>query len=292
MVQYEDSSEKLYTYTIITTDSNPQLQFLHDRMPVILEPDSPEMKIWLDPLRVGWDRELQHMLKPFDGELECYPVDKAVGKVGNNSPKFLIPIDSKENKQNIANFFSDNSAKHGAEKKAKHDHDGAGDDIKQISNEHRETAEKVESTEDNAPLPKPENVDERELSQRIKQEAEETDEDSLIKLHDQAAENIHLDTANLDDHTLAQAEKDGIVGREKRGIKREVESEDHDDDDALNSSAVRPPVKKAATRKTPSTATPTGKRSRNATSNEKVAAKTTPSKKGENLKITSFFTEK
>lgn len=99
------SEEKHYTYTIITTDSNKQLRFLHDRMPVILDPGSEELKTWLDPGRHEWTRELQSLLKPFEGELDVYPVSKEVGKVGNNSPSFIIPIDSKENKSNIANFF-------------------------------------------------------------------------------------------------------------------------------------------------------------------------------------------
>jgi putative SOS response-associated peptidase YedK len=109
-VKYEDTEEKIYTYTIITTDSNKQLSFLHDRMPVILDPGTDAIKMWLDPTRNKWSKELQMLLKPFDGELECYPVDQAVGKVGNNSASFIVPIDSKENKKNIANFFN-NAAK-------------------------------------------------------------------------------------------------------------------------------------------------------------------------------------
>ncbi|KAK2768608.1 hypothetical protein FQN54_000464 [Arachnomyces sp. PD_36] len=105
-VKYEDSDEKLYTYTVITTSSNKYLNFLHDRMPVILDMGSPEMATWLDPHRTTWSKELQSLLKPYEGELECYPVSKEVGKVGNNSPTFIIPVNSKENKKNIANFFS------------------------------------------------------------------------------------------------------------------------------------------------------------------------------------------
>ncbi|KIW80322.1 hypothetical protein Z517_06937 [Fonsecaea pedrosoi CBS 271.37] len=110
-VKYEDTGEKLYTYTIITTDANKQLQFLHDRMPVILTPGTEEVKMWLDPTRNKWSKELQAILKPYEGELECYQVDSAVGKVGNNSPSFIVPVDSKENKKNIANFFSNAGAK-------------------------------------------------------------------------------------------------------------------------------------------------------------------------------------
>lgn len=105
------SEEKTYTYTIITTDSNKQLKFLHDRMPVILEPGSDDLKRWLDPSRHEWSRELQSLLKPYDGALEVYPVSKEVGKVGNNSPSFVIPVNSKENKSNIANFFSNASSR-------------------------------------------------------------------------------------------------------------------------------------------------------------------------------------
>lgn len=112
-VRYEDEDEdrKNYTYTIITTDSNKQLGFLHDRMPVILNPASDEIKVWLDPGRWEWSKELQDVLRPFEGELEVYPVSKEVGKVGNNSPSFIIPIASRENKSNIANFFANAQAK-------------------------------------------------------------------------------------------------------------------------------------------------------------------------------------
>lgn len=111
-VQYDEDKDnkKNYTYTIITTDSNKQLKFLHDRMPVILDPASEKLKTWLDPGRYEWSQELQGILKPFEGELEVYPVSKEVGKVGNNSPSFIIPIASRENKSNIANFFANAAA--------------------------------------------------------------------------------------------------------------------------------------------------------------------------------------
>ena len=75
-------------------------------MPVILDAGSDAMKMWLDPHRKTWSKELQSLLKPYEGELECYQVPKEVGKVGNNSPDFIVPVDSKENKNNIANFFA------------------------------------------------------------------------------------------------------------------------------------------------------------------------------------------
>ncbi|EXJ91417.1 hypothetical protein A1O1_04529 [Capronia coronata CBS 617.96] len=143
--QYEGSGEKLYTYTIITTDSNKQLNFLHDRMPVILNPGTDEVKMWLDPTRNKWSRELQSLLKPYEGELEFYPVDPAVGKVGNNSPSFIVPVDSKENKKNIANFFSGANKKH------------VKADSTKVETEPEETRPTIDhdGSENNAPLPIP-----------------------------------------------------------------------------------------------------------------------------------------
>lgn len=154
-VKYEDSEEKLYTYAIITTDANKQLSFLHDRMPVILDAGSEAMKIWLDPERNKWSKELQSLLRPYGGELECYAVSKEVGKVGNNSPDFIVPLDSKDNKNNIANFF-DNA------KKAKVNSQKAAADEREIrtereDEEHRTTTDQ-DGSEDNAPLPVPVNA--------------------------------------------------------------------------------------------------------------------------------------
>ncbi|RAL01143.1 SOS response-associated peptidase [Aspergillus ibericus CBS 121593] len=142
-VSYEDSSEQLYTYTIITTSSNPYLKFLHDRMPVILDPNSEMMKIWLDSGRTTWSKELQSVLKPYEGELECYQVPKEVGKVGNNSPDFIVPVSSKENKSNIANFFA-NAKKGGVKEEPSQD----------MVKDERATKD-AEWSEDNAPKPVP-----------------------------------------------------------------------------------------------------------------------------------------
>lgn len=161
---YSDSNEKLFTYSIITTDSNKQLNFLHDRMPVILENGSDAIRTWLDPDRTEWSRDLQSLLQPFSGELECYPVSKDVGKVGNNSPSFLVPIDSTANKNNIANFFGNQrkAAKSKTDErsvdKVEHDLEKSKTEngklkVEHNVNESRATTDRVEGTEDNAPLP-------------------------------------------------------------------------------------------------------------------------------------------
>ena len=161
------SDEKHYTYTVITTDSNKQLKFLHDRMPVILENGSEELRTWLDPKRSTWSKELQSLLQPFQGDLEVYPVSKDVGKVGNNSPNFIIPVASSENKSNIANFFakgpSKDSSKSNKTAKNPPSDDPKGASVKKDTEEtpiktEKEDRETVDhnGSEDNAPLPVPE----------------------------------------------------------------------------------------------------------------------------------------
>lgn len=168
-VKYEDTEEKLYTYTIITTDSNKQLSFLHDRMPVILEPGSEAVKTWLDPTRNKWSKELQSLLKPYEGELECYPVDTAVGKVGNNSPSFIVPVDSKENKKNIANFFN-NANKPKAQA-----------DAQKVAKEPEENRPTIDhdGSENKAPLPAP--PDSSKESRGEKRSHEQEDDDASAK---------------------------------------------------------------------------------------------------------------
>ncbi|KAL7270091.1 hypothetical protein RUND412_007205 [Rhizina undulata] len=109
-VQFKGSEENLYTYTVITTTTaSTPISFLHDRMPVILEGEN--LKTWLSPTTKTWNATLQLLLKPYSGPLEVYPVKKEVGKVGNDSPDFIVPLDSKENKDNIKNFFASQKSK-------------------------------------------------------------------------------------------------------------------------------------------------------------------------------------
>ncbi|OAF60309.1 hypothetical protein VC83_03069 [Pseudogymnoascus destructans] len=93
-VKYE-GGEAVYTYTIVTRASSRQLSFLHDRMPVMLEPGGEEMWRWLDPKR-GWVDGVAGCLRGWEGEvegaLEVFEVDRGVGKVGNDSADFVVPV--------------------------------------------------------------------------------------------------------------------------------------------------------------------------------------------------------
>lgn len=171
--------DKHFTYTVITTDSNKQLKFLHDRMPVILENGSKDLRTWLNPGQLTWSKNLQNLLKPFEGELDVYPVKKDVGKVGNNSPDFIIPIT--ELKSNIENFFARGSP----DKSAKASESGVDatkvgprgmqSPVKDEDGNDRETIDH-EGTEDNAPLPVPSGT-----KAGIKRELDDVDDSDDLK---------------------------------------------------------------------------------------------------------------
>ncbi|EST06327.1 Protein of unknown function DUF159 [Kalmanozyma brasiliensis GHG001] len=121
-VRFDGEDKPLYTFTIVTTASNSQLGFLHDRMPVIL-PDEKAIATWLgldaepkteadvkkgDDVDDTWSWEVAKLLRPLQSELECYKVPKEVGKVGNSDPSFILPIE--ERKDGLRAFF--NKQKH------------------------------------------------------------------------------------------------------------------------------------------------------------------------------------
>ncbi|KAH8920431.1 DUF159-domain-containing protein, partial [Atractiella rhizophila] len=85
------NDEPVYTFTIVTTSSNKQLTFLHDRMPVIFNTHS-QFESWLNVAQNPWGEKVAKMMQPFEGSLECYKVTPDVGKVGNDSPDMIIPV--------------------------------------------------------------------------------------------------------------------------------------------------------------------------------------------------------
>lgn len=70
-VKYVDSppdEPPLKTFTILTTTPSRSLEFLHDRMPCILESEE-ELVAWLD-CREGWTSKAANLLKPYEGNVE------------------------------------------------------------------------------------------------------------------------------------------------------------------------------------------------------------------------------
>lgn len=79
------------TCSILTTTPNAVTSAIHDRMPVILGPDSYDQ--WLDP---GMQNVsvISDLLKPFDARLmRCYPVSNRVKNVGNDDEQCLKAIE-------------------------------------------------------------------------------------------------------------------------------------------------------------------------------------------------------
>ncbi|KAG5835804.1 hypothetical protein ANANG_G00247880 [Anguilla anguilla] len=88
--------EALYTYTVITVNSSPSLQSIHDRMPAVLDGEE-EVRRWLD---FGEVRSLDalKLLKSKD-TLTFHPVSSFVNNSRNNSPECLQPLEPGNNKE-------------------------------------------------------------------------------------------------------------------------------------------------------------------------------------------------
>lgn len=78
------------TCAIVTTSAGPDMEGIHDRMPVILE--ATALDPWLDPDNHDRD-ELEAMVRAAPLEtLRHYPVDLRVGNVRNDGPELVEPL--------------------------------------------------------------------------------------------------------------------------------------------------------------------------------------------------------
>jgi putative SOS response-associated peptidase YedK len=87
----DETQSSVRTFTIITTDPNPLVKPVHNRMPVILDPAHYER--WLDPaLR---DAEaLGQMLRPCPEDwLTAWPVSPRVNNVKNDDPECIAEVE-------------------------------------------------------------------------------------------------------------------------------------------------------------------------------------------------------
>ena len=81
-----DPNQPLVTFTILTTEASGWMRPLHDRMPVILDPEG--VAAWLDP--AGKETELNGLLRPAaDDHLEAWEVDRAVNKPANDGRELI-----------------------------------------------------------------------------------------------------------------------------------------------------------------------------------------------------------
>lgn len=94
-----------YSFTIITEESQDPLQWLHDRMPCMMNPNNDkQINEWLNPERQKWtQKELDDILSFEEGKkLSIYPVDPRVGNVQNHESDLINPFtDNVSNEQPI-----------------------------------------------------------------------------------------------------------------------------------------------------------------------------------------------
>jgi putative SOS response-associated peptidase YedK len=82
--------KSVYSCSVITTSPNELVQGIHDRMPVILNPE--DEKYWLDP-SITDTTKLNPLLKPLDYALmEAYEVSPLVNSPKNNSIELIQKI--------------------------------------------------------------------------------------------------------------------------------------------------------------------------------------------------------
>lgn len=89
-VPEDDPSRLLVTCTVLTTSATDELGHVHDRMPVTVRPEAWEA--WLDRDLQEPD-EIAGLLASDPGkEIVSHPVSAAVGKVSNNYPGLVEPV--------------------------------------------------------------------------------------------------------------------------------------------------------------------------------------------------------
>jgi putative SOS response-associated peptidase YedK len=87
----DDDPERFrWTCTVLTTSAEDELGRIHDRMPLLVEPD--RYAAWLDPARNDPDGLRELLVPAAPGRLEAYPVSTEVNSVRNNGPQLVEPV--------------------------------------------------------------------------------------------------------------------------------------------------------------------------------------------------------
>src|SRR3712207_2206624 len=84
----DNGGPEIRSCAILTTGPNALVERIHDRMPVILPPDTYD--VWLDP--ASERDELTALFAPYpEDTLEAYPVSRFVNSPANNDPRCVEP---------------------------------------------------------------------------------------------------------------------------------------------------------------------------------------------------------
>ncbi len=85
-----EDAPAIQSATVITTEAGPDMDEIHDRMPVILEQET--FDLWLSEDEDELEA-LSSLLQPAEpGTIVHVPVDRAVGNVRNDGPSLIEPI--------------------------------------------------------------------------------------------------------------------------------------------------------------------------------------------------------
>ena len=89
--RWNNKGTSVISCAIITTEANELLRPIHDRMPVILQPEAYEA--WLDPK--SEPVVLKRLLQPFPAsEMKSYPVGSAVNYPDNDNAEIIVRVDA------------------------------------------------------------------------------------------------------------------------------------------------------------------------------------------------------
>lgn len=85
------NGEEMDTACILTTEANGLMAPIHDRMPVILEPE--DFDTWLSPDEEDTEQAAALMVPAADDVLEAYEISTAINKVANDNLELMEPVE-------------------------------------------------------------------------------------------------------------------------------------------------------------------------------------------------------
>ncbi|KAG0220707.1 hypothetical protein BGX31_010686 [Mortierella sp. GBA43] len=240
VAQLQGVEEPLYTYATITTNASTQLDWLHDRMPVLLpNHDHEKIRMWLDP-NLPWNTALEAMLKPCDEfasseeraseggggtipksvyALETYQVDDRVNSVRNDSPEFAKPWNSSSNKKTLNRFFvskakvADSEGVSVSERRKDAQQDSKDDD----------SHDRIQG---NTRDIKPDSISEDQIDDLLWNEQDGLDSHNEDQHESKSKQTSDLSQEDRDDDHRTQKESPGSVDLERR--RRELEQEEEE----------------------------------------------------------------
>ena len=84
------TAEWLLSCTVITTEATDEVGRIHDRMPMLVEPE--RFEAWLDPALTRPEEARSLLVPAAAGRLTSFAVSTAVNKVANNGPGLVKPL--------------------------------------------------------------------------------------------------------------------------------------------------------------------------------------------------------